>query len=191
MTWTIGSILTGLTGLLLLVEQRGYRTTLRLSFKGDVKRESAFLSQYGQAVATPLGGWLAAIARGNDWRIFVLICAPVLITSMICILLKRLLGRVRPTREQAGRFTGFSLRRESGRESFPSSHSACAAALSVGLVHVWPEAAIVFWLLAGVTAALRYVMDAHFPSDVTAGLLLGLVVGNVAVASIERLILPV
>jgi len=41
-------------GVMMLVERAGVRTTLQLSFKGDVKRETAFLAQWGQSVATPL-----------------------------------------------------------------------------------------------------------------------------------------
>lgn len=188
-TWTIALVLAAVAGVLLVLEMRGVRTTLSLSFKGDIKRESAFLAQYGQSVATPIAGWLVAIARGNDWRWFVIVCAPVLMASVTCMILKRLLGRMRPNREHAGRFTGFSWKHDNKRESFPSSHSACAFALTVVLIRIWPQAAVVFWTLAFITAVLRYVLDAHFPSDVVAGSLLGLIVGQSGVVWMEQLLL--
>lgn len=189
MTWTIAASLAALTGALVFVEQRKHPLTLRLSFRGDVNRETAFLAQYGQSIATPIAGWLAAIAHDGDWRIFAIVCLPVLMTSIISMTLKRTLGRIRPNRENAGRFTGWSWRHSSKRESFPSSHSACAMALSVTLSHVWPQAAVVFWLLAGVTALLRYVNDAHFPSDIVAGTLLGLAIAQPGVQWLDRALL--
>lgn len=184
MHWTILVILTALAAVFLILETRGVRTTLQLSFRrGDIKRESAFLAQYGQSVATPLAAWLVAIAFGQDQvrselRWFGLICGPVVITSISCMILKRLFGRMRPNRENEGAFTGFSWKNQNARESFPSSHSACAFALSLTLIHVWPQAAAVFWFLAIMTAILRYLMDAHFPSDILAGAVIGLLVGH-------------
>ena len=153
--------------------------------KGDIKRESEFLAQYGQSVATPLAAWLAAIAFGQDWRVFALIVVPVLAASLVCMILKRIFGRMRPNRDDAGRFTGFSWRHSNSRESFPSSHSAAAFALTVALVHLWPQAAIVFWLLATVTAGLRYVMSAHFPSDVIAGATIGVALSTIVFTALR------
>jgi membrane-associated phospholipid phosphatase len=176
-------LLAVLTIIFLIIEMRGVRTTLQLSFKGDIKRESAFLAQYGQSVATPLAALFVAIAKGQDlfplqFRWFTLVGGPVLMASLACMVLKRSLGRMRPNRENAGSFTGPAWRNSSKRESFPSSHSACAFALTMTLIEAWPQAAIVFWVLAFVTAVLRYLMDAHFPSDVIAGSLIGLVIGR-------------
>ena len=190
MSWAIVLILTGLAAVFMLFEMRGMRTTLQLNVKGDIKRETAFLAQYGQSVATPIAAWLMAIAKGQDqtrlqWRIFLLVCVPVLIVSLSCTVLKRVLGRMRPNRENAGKFTGFSWKNDNKRESFPSSHSACAFALTITLIHFWPAAAIVFWLLAFTTAALRYLLDAHFPSDVVAGSLLGVVIGHFSLAWLD------
>ena len=189
MTLTLAMLLLLGTALLLVLELRGVRTTLQLSFRGDIRRETAFLAQYGQSIATPLAGWLMAIAKANAWqaqaRVFAIVCAPVLIASLFCAILKRSFGRRRPGRERAGEFTGFGWRHDSERESFPSSHSACAFALTVTLAHSWPEAAVVFWTLAFVTALLRYLLDAHFPSDVLAGSLLGLALGHAGVTWLE------
>lgn len=177
MIWIISGAL--LFGAIIFLILEAYRvpTLLSLSFKGDLKRESAFLQQYGQSLCTPLVGWLAAIAAQN-WRPFVLVCAPVLVTSVSVFALKKLFGRIRPNRENAGRFTGFSFNHDNQYESFPSSHSACAFALSAALMQTWPQAAVVWWLLAGLTAFLRYAMEAHYPSDVLAGSAWGLMIGH-------------
>jgi undecaprenyl-diphosphatase len=99
-------------------------------------------------------------------------------TAFLCGCLKRLLGRIRPGRDDAGKFVGPSLAHHNWRESFPSLHSASAVALSTLLARLYPPAAWVFWGLALVCCILRYVQDAHWPSDVTAGATLGYGLGS-------------
>jgi len=187
MIWiTSGALLAGAM-IFLILESLGRFATISLTFKGDLKRESAFLQQYGQSVCTPLAAWLAAIAA-RDWKPFVLVCSAVLVSSMSAFVLKKLFGRIRPNRENAGKFTGFSFKHDNQFESFPSSHSACAFALSAALMHVWPEAAIAWWTLAAITAFLRYALEAHFPSDILAGCAWGLMVGHSVYGSLESLL---
>jgi len=182
----ISLLLLFLAFVMMLIERSGTRTTLELAFKGDVKRETAFLAQYGQSVATPVAAWLVWCSDPPDWKIPIAIIAPVLITSVLTMIVKRLCGRVRPRHENAGQFLGPTLKHASHRESFPSSHSACAMALSVALVPWYPQAMVVFWVLAATTAVLRYILDAHFPSDVLAGCALGLTVSTLTM----RYLLP-
>src|SRR5437762_1649470 len=122
-------------GVMMLIERAGVPTTLKLTFKGDIKRESQFLAQWGQSVATPLVAllmWQLDPIPAHRLAPLALLCA-VLGTSASCFCLKRIFGRVRPNRENAGKFLGLSLKHANYRESFPSSHSACAVALSVFL----------------------------------------------------------
>ena len=58
--------------------------------------------------------------------------------------------------------------------SFPSGHaaSAMAGALSVG--RLLPGASVVWWPLAALIAGSRIYVGAHWPSDVLAGVLIGL-----------------
>jgi membrane-associated phospholipid phosphatase len=177
MSWTLLIILAAACAALMLLERLGMPTTLDLHFKGDVKRETRWLAQYGQSVCTPVAALLVyqldpSPARAPFWRALALLAA-VSATSLSALILKRALGRVRPNREHAGRFLGPALRHANSRESFPSSHSACAMALSTVLANYYPQAAPTFWALAITCALLRYVLDAHWPSDVLAGLTLG------------------
>ena len=50
---------------------------------------------------------------------------------------------------------------------------AVAVALSVMLAMLYPNAVVTFWVLALACAFLRYVLDAHWPSDVAGGIALG------------------
>jgi undecaprenyl-diphosphatase len=167
---------------LMVLEFRGLKTTLHLTFKGDIKRETAFLAQYGQSVATPIAAALVWSFDLADWMKPVSILAAVSAASLSCFVVKRLAGRVRPNRENAGRFLGPSWKHDNQRESFPSSHSACAVALSAAVVYFFPPTAAVLWSLAVITAVLRWVLDAHFPSDVLAGCALGYAISHVVIA---------
>jgi undecaprenyl-diphosphatase len=160
---------------MMIVERLGVRTTLALQFKGDVKRETRWLAQYGQAMCTAVAALLVWRLDRNPAHakapLAILVVS--LAASAAAFALKRLVGRVRPGRENAGQFLGPTLTHANWRESFPSSHSASAVALSVALGHLYPLGMEVFWGLALGCATLRYLMDAHWPSDVIGGIAVG------------------
>jgi undecaprenyl-diphosphatase len=183
--WLVVGILVA-SAILLLLERRGVPLTLSLSFRGDIKRETAFLAQYGQSVATPIAAVLVwQLDPKKHWAALAVVAA-VCATSLASMIIKRMTGRVRPNRERAGQFLGPSFWHANYRESFPSSHSACAFALSVVLARFYPAAAATFWSLAVITAALRYVLDAHWLSDVVFGCLLGYVVGQYTLVTFQH-----
>ncbi len=172
----------------MVFERMGTPTTLALHFKGDLKRETRWLAQYGQFICTvTIALLIYQLDRipGHRWA-----PAAVLVvmigTSLASTLIKRLLGRARPGREHAGKFLGFTWQHSNARESFPSSHSASAVALSVSLTILYPQGAAVFWALALACALLRYLMDAHWPSDVLAGIALGYAIGAWVTPAILR-----
>src|SRR2546423_1911883 len=166
-------ILLGACVVSFILERTGFPTTLQLHFKGDIKRESRWLAQYGQSVCTPVAALLVWQLDPKPDLKPVMVIGCVLATSITCLLVKRLLGRVRPGRENAGKFLGPTWRHANHRESFPSSHSACAVALSAVLASLYPNGAATFWALAIICALLRYLLDAHWPSAVLGGSALG------------------
>jgi membrane-associated phospholipid phosphatase len=168
-------------GIMMMLEWRGLPTTLSLHFKGDIKRESRWLAQYGQAICTVVAGVLVWQLEGPGPRrgLAVPVLAAPFGTTLVATVVKKLLSRVRPGRPDAGRFLGPTLSRGNYKESFPSSHSACAMALSTTLSVMYPAAAVTFWALALGCAGLRYVLDAHWPSDVLGGIALGYGLGYV------------
>lgn len=180
--WLLFSLLLA-SAIFMVLEMRGYRVVLQLSFKGDIKRESQWLAQFGQAVATAAAMALIYAFEPTEWRKPIAVAATVLSGSFGVYIIKRLTGRVRPNRENAGKFLGPTWKHQNWRESFPSSHSACAIALSVSLSILYPQAIVVFWSMGIITAVLRYLMDAHWPSDVLAGIAAGYVLGHVVMGA--------
>ncbi len=183
--WILG-ILVALCVVLLVLERMGLPTTLSLNFKGDVKRETRWLAQWGQSVCTAVAVLIVWQLDPGNRRLALTIAGAVFWSSVLAFLLKRLLGRVRPGREQAGAFLGPTWKHANYRESFPSSHSACAVALSAVLALAYPQAAITFWGLAIACAGLRYILDAHWPSDVVGGIALGYAMAIVAWQTVQR-----
>jgi undecaprenyl-diphosphatase len=170
-----------LSAVMMLLERRGLPTTLILSFKGDVKRETRFLAQYGQLVCTVVTAILIwQLDPDNRVRVCKSLIAAVISATFAAMIAKRLLGRSRPRTVHTGKFLGPSFKHANYRESFPSSHSASAVAYAAVLATAYPHAAVTFWGLALLCAALRYVMDAHWPSDVLSGIALGYLAGVVA-----------
>jgi undecaprenyl-diphosphatase len=168
---------------MMLVERGGVPVVLSLNMKGDVKRETRWLAQYGQLVCTIVAAVLVLQLdpRPQRGRLALLVIGAVLAASVVAMGVKRLVSRVRPNHENAGQFLGPSWKHANYRESFPSSHSACAVALSVVLACLYPGAAVTFWVLALTCAVLRYIMDAHWPSDVLGGIALGYAVASGAI----------
>jgi membrane-associated phospholipid phosphatase len=175
------ALLAGFSLIMMFLESRGLATTLALSAKGDVKRETRLLAQYGQTTCTIVTAVLIwQLDRNRAVPIIKALAAAVIVTSAVATVIKRTLGRVRPKRENAGKFLGPSFRRANWRESFPSSHSASAAAYAVVLSAAYPHAALTFWVLALICGSLRYLMDSHWPSDVLGGIALGYLGGLIA-----------
>ncbi|WP_236789112.1 phosphatase PAP2 family protein [Amycolatopsis sp. GM8] len=91
------------------------------------------------------------------------------------VVLKSLVRRRRPALD--GIPAARRLRRPPITSSFPSGHSASAAAFTTGVAIEHPALAVPVAVLASGVAASRVVTGAHYRSDVFAGLTLGVAAG--------------
>ncbi len=90
--------------------------------------------------------------------------------------MKRLIGRARPLVEGgADPFIYRPLGWEVEYASFPSGHAIDAFAVAMALGALWPRARPFLWTYAVVIAMSRVVLTAHFPSDVIAGGVIGVI----------------
>ena len=99
--------------------------------------------------------------------VFVAIGLPALVGSIV----KRLIGRVRPTAEAAFAYQPFSWRPDYA--SMPSGHAITAFGALVAIGIMFPRARPYLWVYAITIAVSRIVVSAHFPSDVIAGAAFG------------------
>jgi membrane-associated phospholipid phosphatase len=100
--------------------------------------------------------------------VFFAIGIPALAVSIV----KRLIGRARPSDWGPFHYVPFSWRPDLA--ALPSGHSTAAFAAAFAIGAIWPRALVPMWIYAGVIAVSRVVVHAHFPSDVIAGAFVGL-----------------
>lgn len=103
--------------------------------------------------------------------IFVGVGAPGLITNLF----KRLVGRGRPVEfETAGAFAFQPVVNDWTYQSFPSGHSATAMAMAFVVGFLWQRALVPFVVIAIIVGISRVPVGAHYPTDVLAGLVVGM-----------------
>jgi undecaprenyl-diphosphatase len=93
------------------------------------------------------------------------------LTGLADSVIKRIIGRVRPSDLGAFAYEPFSWRSEYA--SFPSGHSANVFATLVAVGLIFPRARPLLWVYALGIAASRVIISAHFLSDAIAGAAFG------------------
>jgi len=99
--------------------------------------------------------------------VFIAVGLPGLVSTVV----KRWIGRVRPSAAGPFAYELFSWRPEYA--SFPSGHATTAFAALVAFGAVFPRVRPLLWLYALLVAASRVTVSAHYPSDVIAGAAFG------------------
>src|SRR5205085_5484241 len=117
MNWILLASLISACAVLMLLERAGVPTTLVLNFKGDVKRETRWIAQYGQAVCTIVAAVLVLQLDPNGKKVVWPLLVATFGVSILATVIKRLTGRVRPNREHAGKWLGPTLKHANLRES--------------------------------------------------------------------------
>jgi 4-amino-4-deoxy-L-arabinose transferase-like glycosyltransferase/membrane-associated phospholipid phosphatase len=146
---------------------------------GEVRQLIISLAQYAQPIGFVLAASLIWIFDRSHRGRVLLLSAAVLFSGIASSVGKTLAGRERP-RDGDGTYVFHGVVRslpDSKLASFPSGHTATAFAQSYVLSAMYPAARRLVWPLAVGVAINRVVTVRHFPSDVVAGLWLGLVLG--------------
>jgi membrane-associated phospholipid phosphatase len=154
------------------------------------------ITEFGEGAVylVPLGlVFLWAWLKGEElWAtragfVFVAIAVPGIFADII----KPVFARARPVllfRENVFGFTWGSP--HANAWSFPSGHSVTVAALVAALYAVYPPAWPAYALLALLVMASRIILDAHYLSDVIAGLYIGAAFALAFLAAARRHHLP-
>lgn len=135
-----------------------------------------FLTSAGGATCTILAATVPLMLGGVIAEVAQQALTTLVVSHLIVQLVKRTVGRPRPSRSTASA----ALVIEPDRFSFPSGHA--AAAMSVAFVYAgaFPSLALPLVLLAGAVGMSRVFLGVHYPGDVLIGQLIAVLTGLVA-----------
>lgn len=127
--------------------------------------------------------WLAlalafAVARRRP-AIFVTVLLADVAADLLASALKSLVARHRPFEHQLGP--------PSSTYSFPSGHAATSFACATVLSHYVPRYRVAFFALAALIGVSRIYNGMHYPTDVLAGAVLGVLTALLLLAGARRL----
>jgi undecaprenyl-diphosphatase len=126
--------------------------------------------------------WVAiALAVSVAWRrpsILLMVLAADAAGDLLSNLGKALIPRHRPFEHQLGP--------PSSTHSFPSGHATTSFACATVLAHYVPRLRVLFFFLAALIALSRVYNGMHYPTDVIAGAVLGVLIALLLLAAVRR-----
>ncbi|MGH9161479.1 MAG: phosphatase PAP2 family protein [Vicinamibacteraceae bacterium] len=126
-----------------------------------------------------LVSWRSAARRRGVVRLVWALAVASLLTTYV---LKPALDRPRPFHANAEVAV---LGAPPDDNSFPSGHATSAAAGAYALTLIAPAGGWAWWLLAGLVGLGRVYLGVHYPLDVVAGWMLGVLIGQVATGRVR------
>ena len=131
----------------------------------------AILIVLAAALATPAAGRVGSLVLASLAVRFGYLFFAIAVPGLFVTIVKRLIGRVRPSDVGPFAYMPWSWRNEYA--SLPSGHSTTAFAAAVAIAALWPKARIPMLIYAAIIALSRVVITAHFVSDVVAAAFVG------------------
>jgi undecaprenyl-diphosphatase len=135
-----------------------------------------FLTNAGGATCTILAATIPLLLGGPFAEAAQQALATLVVSHLIVQLVKRTVGRPRPSRTTAS--TALVL--EPDRFSFPSGHAAAAMSVAFVYASAYPSLALPLVLLAGAVGISRVFLGVHYPGDVLIGQVIAVLTGLVA-----------
>ena len=102
-------------------------------------------------------------------------CAPALALMLVTVL-RLAIDRPRPYTEEGAGIVPLQ-KKEGDKNSFPSRHLTCAAVIAAVCLPYLPMVAATLFLFSFALGYTRFALGWHYPSDLFAGFLLGLIIG--------------
>lgn len=101
------------------------------------------------------------------------------VAALLTQVLKHSLGRPRPRLLHGNEGWPWGPSFDPGWDSFPSGHTTASFAVATVIARRFPAISWLMYATAGFVAVSRVVRGSHFPTDILAGLVLGVLVGAV------------
>lgn len=136
-----------------------------------------FVTHAGGAACTLLAVTVPLVFGGEFGEVAQRALVTLVISHLIVQLVKRTVGRPRPSRS----VPSVALVIEPDCFSFPSGHAAAAMSVAFVYASAYPLLAVPLLLLASAVGMSRVFLGVHYPGDVLIGQLIAIVTGLVAV----------
>lgn len=140
-----------------------------------------FITQFGDATYYLIGFAIAALFFHYYWKHpvwrnrFLFLFAAVALSGVLADIIKVILGRYRPSELFERGLYGFDFFHiDRALTSFPSGHTATAFSIATAIAYMWPKFTLIAWTCALSVGISRIAISAHYPSDVLAGGLIGI-----------------
>jgi len=125
--------------------------------------------------------WLIALIydKKNRWKLAVFIPLIILLADQSGLLIKKTVLRPRPWASLDPEIINHLVSQKGQFYSFPSNHAANTSGLAMVFSCIYQQYKSLFWSLAIMVMFSRVYIGVHYPSDVVAGCLIGVVYGLV------------